>query len=34
MRTSRLDHISPEDVTKVDSARQLYHFTSAHASAY
>ena len=27
-------HISPEDVTKVDSARQLYHFTSAHASAY
>jgi methylamine---glutamate N-methyltransferase subunit B len=27
-------HISPQDVTKVTSARQLYHFSSAHASAY
>jgi methylamine---glutamate N-methyltransferase subunit B len=28
------DHISPQDVTKVTSARELYHFTTAHASAY
>ena len=28
------DHVSPQDVTKVTSARQLYHFTTAHASAY
>jgi glutamate synthase domain-containing protein 3 len=28
------DHISPQNVTKVTSARQLYHFTSQHASAY
>jgi len=28
------DHISPQDVTKVTSARQLYHFSSAHAAAY
>jgi len=28
------DHISPQDVTKVTSARQLYNFTTAHASAY
>jgi glutamate synthase domain-containing protein 3 len=27
-------HITPEDVTKVSSARELYHFTSAHASSY
>jgi methylamine---glutamate N-methyltransferase subunit B len=27
-------HIPSEDVTKVISARELYHFTSAHASAY
>jgi len=27
------DHVSPQDVTKVTSARELYHFT-AHASAY
>lgn len=27
-------HVSPPDVTKVTSARQLYHFSSAHASAY
>ncbi len=28
------DHISPQDVTKVTSARQLYNFTTQHASAY
>jgi methylamine---glutamate N-methyltransferase subunit B len=28
------DHISPQDVTKVTSARQFYHFTAEHASAY
>jgi methylamine---glutamate N-methyltransferase subunit B len=27
-------HVSPQDVTKVTSARQLYHFSAAHASAY
>lgn len=27
-------HISPQDVTKVTSARQLYRFSSAHAAAY
>jgi glutamate synthase domain-containing protein 3 len=27
-------HIGPQDVTKVTSARELYHFTTAHASAY
>jgi len=27
-------HVSPQDVTKVTSARQLYHFSSAHATAY
>jgi glutamate synthase domain-containing protein 3 len=27
-------HVSPQDVTKVTSARELYHFSSAHASAY
>jgi methylamine---glutamate N-methyltransferase subunit B len=27
------DHISPQDVTKVTSARELYHFTAKHASA-
>jgi methylamine---glutamate N-methyltransferase subunit B len=31
---ARFDHISPEDVTKVTSARQLYHFNTAHAAAY
>lgn len=28
------DHVSPQDVTKVTSARQLYHFSTAHASTY
>ena len=27
-------HVSPQDVTKVTSARQLYHFSSAHATTY
>ena len=27
-------HVSPQDVTKVTSARQLYPFSSAHAAAY
>jgi len=28
------EHVSPADVTKVTSARKLYHFTTAHTSAY
>jgi formylmethanofuran dehydrogenase subunit C len=28
------DHISPGDVTRVGSARQLYHFSSAHHGSY
>lgn len=28
------DHISPGDVTRVSSARQLYHFTSEHRGMY
>jgi glutamate synthase domain-containing protein 3 len=28
------DHISPQDVTKVTSARELYHFTTKHSSSY
>jgi methylamine---glutamate N-methyltransferase subunit B len=28
------DHISPGDVTRVTSARRLYHFTSEHHGAY
>lgn len=28
------EHVSPQDVTKVTSARRLYHFTAEHASAY
>ncbi len=28
------DHIDPEKVTRVGSARQLYHFTSQHHAAY
>jgi glutamate synthase domain-containing protein 3 len=28
------DHVSPQDVAKVTSARELYHFTTAHALAY
>jgi methylamine---glutamate N-methyltransferase subunit B len=28
------DHVSPQDVSKVTSARQLYHFTTAHAASY
>jgi len=31
---AHFDHISPQDVTKVTSARQLYHFTTANAAAY
>jgi glutamate synthase domain-containing protein 3 len=30
---ARFEHVSPQDVTKVTSARELYHFTTAHASA-
>lgn len=29
-----LDHVSPQNVTKVTSARELYHFRAAHAPAY
>jgi glutamate synthase domain-containing protein 3 len=28
------DHISPGDVTRVSSARQLYHFSSEHSGVY
>ena len=28
------DHIDPQNVTKVSSARELYHFTTRHASSY
>jgi hypothetical protein len=28
------DHIAPGDVTRVGSARQLYHFRSEHHGAY
>jgi methylamine---glutamate N-methyltransferase subunit B len=28
------DHIAPGDVTRVASARQLYHFRSEHHGAY
>ncbi|HTR92181.1 MAG TPA: hypothetical protein VMI73_10620 [Trebonia sp.] len=28
------DHIDPQNVTKVTSARELYHFTTHHASSY
>ena len=27
-------HVSPQDITKVTSARRLYHFAAEHASAY
>jgi glutamate synthase domain-containing protein 3 len=32
--TAGFGHVSPPDVTKVISARQLYHFTAGRASAY
>jgi glutamate synthase domain-containing protein 3 len=28
------DHIDPQNITKVTSARELYHFTTHHASSY
>ena len=28
------DHIDPQNITKVTSARELYHFTTRHASSY
>jgi len=28
------DHVDPQNITKVTSARQLYHFTTAHSDAY
>jgi hypothetical protein len=31
---SGFDHIDPDRVTKVASARQLYHFSSHHRGAY
>lgn len=28
------DHIAPQDVTRIGSARELYHFSTSHAGAY
>jgi glutamate synthase domain-containing protein 3 len=33
-QASGFDHVTAEDVTKVTSARQLYHFTRQHAGSY
>jgi glutamate synthase domain-containing protein 3 len=32
--TASFDHIDPQNITKVTSARELYHFTTRHASSY
>lgn len=32
--TAGFDHIDPQNVAKVTSARELYHFTTHHASSY
>jgi methylamine---glutamate N-methyltransferase subunit B len=31
---ARFDHIDPQNITKVTSARELYHFTTHHAASY